>query len=93
VNKEARMARVFTVNVPYKGQSRAALVSFNSEGYNMSFLVRYLDEDIQHLIPGRRIVVSLSEGLRSPKELSRLAEDLLNETTEVISEYLNLHQQ
>jgi hypothetical protein len=87
------MARVFTVNVPYKGQSRAALVSFDSEGYDMSFLVRYLDEDIQEVIPGRKIVVSLSEGIKPPKQLSRLAEDLLNHTTEAISGYLNLYHQ
>ena len=87
------MSRVFTVNVPYKGQTCAALVSFDSEGYDMSFLVRYLDEDIQQVIPGRRIVVSLSEGIKSPKQLSRLAEDLLSLTTEAISGYLNLYQQ
>ncbi|MFL5742149.1 MAG: hypothetical protein ACJ75B_18140 [Flavisolibacter sp.] len=87
------MSRVFTINIPYKGQSCVALVSFDSEGYDMSFLVRYLDEDIQQLIPGRRIVVSLSEGIKSPKQLSRLAEDLLNLTTEAISGHLNLYQQ
>jgi hypothetical protein len=84
------MARVFTVNVPYKGQSCVALVSFDAEGYNMSFLVRYLNEEIQQVIPGRKIVVSLTEGIKSPRELSRLAEELLNLTTEAISEYLEL---
>jgi hypothetical protein len=87
------MARVFTVNVSYKGQRCAALVSFDCETYNMSFLVRYLDDEIQQLIPGRKVVVSLSEGIKSPKELSPVAEQLLNLTTEAISDHLSHHHQ
>jgi hypothetical protein len=62
LNKAESMGRVFTVNVPYKGKKRAALVSFETESYDTSFLVRYLDEDIHMLVPGRRIVVSLRKG-------------------------------
>jgi hypothetical protein len=93
MNKEEDMARVFTVNIPYKGKLRAALVSFGVEGYDMSLLVHYLDEDISEVIPGRKVVVSLNEGIKSPKELTKLGEDLLNYTTQAISEYLQIHQQ
>ena len=86
------MARVFTVNFTYKGKSRAALVSFAGETCGTSFLVRYLDEDIGQVVPEKKLVVSLSEGLKSPKALSRLGQDLLNHTTEAISQYLHVHQ-
>jgi hypothetical protein len=82
------MARVFTINFEYKGKVRSALVSFGPEDTDMTFLVRYLDEDLNELIPGRKIIVSLSEGVKSPKNINRLAEDLLNHTTEAISNYL-----
>jgi hypothetical protein len=82
------MARVFTINFEYKGTIRSALVSFGPEGNDMTFLVRYLDEELNQLIPGRKIIVSLAEGVKSPKEINRLGEDLLNHTTEAISKYL-----
>jgi hypothetical protein len=83
------MARVFSIMFPYKGKPCAALVSFGSEGYDMSFLVRYLDQDIRLVIPDGKLVVSLSEGIKSPKRLNPLAEDLVHKTTEAISGYLH----
>jgi hypothetical protein len=83
------MARVFTVNFTFKDELHSALISFESRDYDMSFLVRYLDHELQEIIPGRRIVVSLSEGIKSPKILTKTAEELLARTTEAISEHLH----
>jgi hypothetical protein len=85
------MARVFTIDFQFKGRSRTALVSFQTEAYDMSFLVRYLDEEISNVIPERKVIVSLSEGVKSPKQLTRLGEDLVFQTTEAISEHLHVH--
>jgi hypothetical protein len=84
------MARVFTINFFYKGKTYSALVSFQAETYDMSFLVCYLDEDLSQLIPGRRIVLSLAEGIKSPKQLNKVAEDLVYQTTEAISGHLHI---
>jgi hypothetical protein len=89
LNKGVVMAGVFTINFSYKGKLHSALVSFQAENYDMSFLVCYLDEDLGQLIPGRRIVVSLAEGIKSPKQLNKLAEDLVYQTTEAISDHLH----
>jgi hypothetical protein len=86
------MARVFTIDFPFKGKMESALVSFGSEAYDMSFVVRYLDEDINQIIPGGRIVVSLSQGVKSPKQLTRIAEDLVYHTTAAISEHLHFEE-
>ena len=83
------MARLFTIEFPFKGKMESALVSFGSEAYDMSFVVRYLDEEMNQIIPGGRVVVSLSEGIKSPKQLSRLGEDLVYHTTEAINQYLH----
>jgi hypothetical protein len=91
VTKVEDMARVFSVNFPYRGKSRAALVSFEGEGYDMSFLVRYLDAEIYEMLPERKIVVSLTEGIKSPRDLTESGEDLINHTAEAISQYLLVH--
>jgi hypothetical protein len=85
------MSRVFTVRFDFKGRSRTALVSFR-ESEDISLLIRYLDEDIAHVLPERKIVVSLTEGIKAPKQLSKLAEGLLNQTTAAISQYLYFPQ-
>jgi hypothetical protein len=82
------MVRAFSVNFPYKGRSQSALVSFREEGYELSFLVRYVDEEIKQLIPGGRIIVSLSEGIKSHKQLSKPADDLVCNTCKAISRHL-----
>ncbi|MFL5808655.1 MAG: hypothetical protein ACJ749_03990 [Flavisolibacter sp.] len=83
------MARVFSITFIYKGQPCPALVSFEPGGCDMSYLVRYLDRDISQLVPGGKIVVSLSEGIKSTKALSGLGQDLVYRTTEAISTYLH----
>jgi hypothetical protein len=86
--KKEKMARVFSISFPYEGKPCVVLVSFDPEGYDMSFLVRYLDHDIREIIPEGKIVVSLSEGIKSPRILDSIAEDLVYHTTEAISSYL-----
>jgi hypothetical protein len=83
------MARVFTVNFTFKDQLHSALITFESRDFDMSFLVRYLDQELQEIIPGRRIVVSLNEGIKSPKFLTTTGEELLTRTTEAISRHLH----
>jgi hypothetical protein len=90
MNTADGMVRIFTVNFLYKEKSYTALVSFR-EGYDLSFLVRYLDKDVNNLIPDGKIIVSLLEGLKSPKQLSQEAEEFVYQTTEAISGSLQLH--
>lgn len=82
------MGRVFTINFPYKGRTCPAIVSFKSDSYDMSFLVRFLDKDISHVIPGARIEISLAEGIISHNQIGKSGEDLINLTTEAISKHL-----
>lgn len=83
------MVKLFTVNFLYQGNSYTALVSFR-EGYDLSFLVRYLNKDASNLIPDGKIIVSLLEGLKSPRQLSKEAEEFVYQTTEAISAFLKL---
>lgn len=82
------MSRIFTVNFPFKEKTYTALVSFKSYGYELSYLVRYLDEDVNTLIPGNKLLVSLSGGIEYPDLLNKLAEDFVYKTTEAINNYL-----
>lgn len=84
------MARVFTIRFPFKGQTLSAVVSLKQESYDMSFLICYMEDDVREVIPGRRVVLSLSEGIKSPKELTRYAEDLVSHTSEAITKHLQL---
>ena len=86
------MSRVFTIQIPFKEKTYTALVSFTSQGYDLSYLVRYLDEDINALIPGNKLLVSLSGGVEYPKLVNGLAQDLVYKTTEAINGYLQLHE-
>jgi hypothetical protein len=84
--------RLFTVNFFFKGKTHSALVSFR-QGHDLSFFVRYLDGDVKYLIPDGKIEVSLLEGLKAPKQLSKIGEDLVFQTTEAIAGYLHLQQE
>lgn len=86
------MSRLFTIHFPFKQKTYTALVSFKSKGYELSYLVRYLDGDIDTLIPGNKLLVSLSGGVEYPKLANKLAEDLVYKTTEAINGYLQSHE-
>lgn len=86
------MSRVFTINVSFKQKNYTALVSFRTQGYELSYLVKYLDEDVDALIPGKKLQISLSGDAVHPKPESHLAHDLVCKTTEAISCYLQLQE-
>ncbi len=87
------MSRVFTVNFRFREKPCSALVRLqNSEGYNPAFSVHYLDKDVETILPGRKIVFSLANGLETPQALpGERAEELLQQTSEAISCYLQNH--
>jgi hypothetical protein len=86
------MSRVFTINVSFKQKNYTALVSFRTRGYELSYLVKYLDEDVDSLIPGKKLQISLSGDIVHPKPESHLALDLVCKTTEAINCYLQLRE-
>jgi hypothetical protein len=86
------MSRVFTVSFPFKGKNYTALVSFRCCATENSYLVKYLDEDVDPLIPGNRLVVSKSGDIEYPSPLDRVSKDLVSKTTQAIKGYLDLHQ-
>jgi hypothetical protein len=86
------MSRVFTVNFPFKGRTYTVLVSFNCYATENSYLVKYLDQEAALLIPGSRLVVSVSGKVEYPKPLENFSKDLVSKTTQAIKGYLELHQ-
>jgi hypothetical protein len=84
------MLRVFTIRFPYNGKTYSALVSFHPQSSDLSFAVRYLDEEISDVIPQRKVMIHLSKDLASPQPLSKLGQELVTYTSEAISEHLHL---
>lgn len=64
------MARIFTLYVPFEGKERAALVNLTTEGYDMSFIVHYMDQELYGILPDGNLEFSLSEGLKRPAQLA-----------------------
>jgi hypothetical protein len=86
------MSRVFTIHFSFKEKTYSALVSFSSKEHELSYLVRYLDEEVETLIPGNKLLVSLLQGVEYPQLQNKLAHNLVYKTTEVINEYLRSHE-
>jgi hypothetical protein len=84
----AGMSRVFTIQFSFKEKSYTALVSFSTEH---SYVVRYLDEEINSLIPEKKLLVPISEGAEYPRVENRFAQDLVLKTREAITGYLQTH--
>jgi hypothetical protein len=83
------MGRVFTVNFKFKQQPVTALVNVRDRGYDLSCIVRYLDQEVATLLPGGKLIFSLAHGLESPVHLAgKPQEELFHRTTEAISHYL-----
>jgi hypothetical protein len=83
------MARLFTLNFHFKEKTYTALVSFRTIGYDMSFQVRYMDNEIHQIIPGGRLMFNLSGTVIGPDNLNtEPAKELLTCTSEAISGYL-----
>jgi len=85
------MSRAFTVHFGFKGKNYTALVSFNSLATEETYLVKYLDEDIDQLIPGKRLLVSISGSIEDPKLRNEASNDLVGKTKEAIKGYLQSH--
>jgi len=86
------MSRVFTVSFSFKEKNYTALVSFHSQEAHSSYLVKYLDEEVETLIPGNKLLVSLSGAVEYPELVNKIAYDLVYKTTEAINRYLQLHE-
>ena len=87
------MGRVFTVSFRFLEQPCTALVSFrNQDGYNPAFSVHYLNKEVETILPDRKVIFSLANGIENPKTIdSKLAEELVEKTSEAISHYLEVH--
>ena len=87
------MGRVFTVSFRFREQPCTALVSLrNSQDYNPAFDVHYLSKEVESVLPERKIVFSLANGIESPQKINdRLTEELIEKTSEAITHYLEEH--
>lgn len=87
------MGRVFTVSFNFREHPCTALVSLkNKDGYNPAFSVHYLDKELEAILPERKLVFSLVNGVENPEALvNKLAEDLVEKTSQAITQYLEVH--
>jgi hypothetical protein len=87
------MGRVFTVSFRFREQPCTALVCLkNADDYNPAFKVSYLSKEVEAVLPERKIVFSLANGIESPEKINnRLTEELVEKTSEAISRYLREH--
>ncbi len=83
------MARIFSIEVEFQKRSYTALVSLHGQGNEQSCMVRYLDQELQHLLQGNSIEFSLTDEPGRPVPLpSQLAKRLVGGTREAITAYL-----
>jgi hypothetical protein len=85
------MGRLFTINFRFKEEPVSALVNLNTSDYNLSVNVRYLNKEVAALLPNGKVEFSLAHGIRNNQLPGRLAEELVLQTSEVISDYLQKH--
>ena len=87
------MARIFTLTVPFEGKDRTALVNLNSQDYDHSFIVQYLDQELCGILPNDNLVFSLAEGLKQPAQLmNEMAVRLVDSTVDALSTFFHKHQ-
>jgi hypothetical protein len=80
LEKNAIMGRVFTVSFRFMEHPCTA------------FNVHYLTKEVETIIPERKIVFTLANGIECPENLhDKLAEELVEHTSEAISHYLEIH--
>ena len=84
------MSRLFTVSFRFREHPCTALVSLrNEDGINPAFSVQYLDKEVETILPERKIVFSLANGIESPETIKdKLAVELVEKTSQAISQYL-----
>ncbi|MBD0300583.1 MAG: hypothetical protein ICV82_10185 [Nitrososphaera sp.] len=87
------MKKVFTINLNFQNATYTALVNLRQAGRDLRCFVHYLDNDLHCILPGKGLVLSLSEGLmRTNKKLDELATRLVSVTAEAITNYIQLEQ-
>jgi hypothetical protein len=85
------MARLFSIDFEFKGKKYLALVSMRQQGTDLSCLVRYVNKELHHLLPGDCLMFNLQEGLKQPCHLpSELAQSLVRSTVNAISDHLQI---
>jgi hypothetical protein len=83
------MARLFSISIPFDGEEHTALVNIRQQGCDLVCVVRYIDKQLQYILPGGSLEFGLLEGLKLPKRLlTQDAENLVNNTVSAISRYL-----
>lgn len=84
------MARIFSIDIPFRNTSYIALVSVTEKGHDLHCIVRYIDKGIRHILSGDKLVFSLQEGLKEPKNLpNELAQNLVECTTVAIADFFH----
>jgi hypothetical protein len=84
------MAGLFTIRVPFYKNTNTALVSFNSVD-DETFVVRYVEEEINEMIPGNKLIFTIYHGVISSATSTEPIQDLLYQTSRAISGYLQLN--
>ena len=85
------MPRVFTINILYRRKFHLAEVSFDPNEVNRTFLVRYLDEEINELLHGKNIVINFTRD-QTQANINLIGKELLAKTKEAINTYLYQYQ-
>lgn len=84
------MARLFSIDIPFRNAHYTALVSVKERGHDIHCIVRYIDKGIKPLLQGEKLVFSLHEGLKEPRQLpDDLARNFVACTMEAITGYFN----
>jgi hypothetical protein len=83
------MARVFTIAFNWMGKAHSALVSTGREkAGNASFKIRFLSQELMHLIPEGEIIYPSSSSFgNEPKQ--HLIADLYHSAGKAIDKHLN----
>ena len=82
------MARVFSIDIPFRHQAYHALVSLQEQGHDLCCQVRYVDKRLHAILPGDTLVFNLAEGLKQPGNLpNEMAEELVRCTSDAITHF------
>ena len=84
------MSRIFTLPFKFRKKTYTALVCLKTMGYDLLFIVRYLDKELTEIIPGGKFMFQLSGKVEGADLESNLAKELLSCTTDAIAGYLKL---
>ena len=90
VQNEIVMARVFSIDIPFRNASYIALVSVIEKGHDLHCTVRYIDKGLKYILSGDKLVFTLQQGLKDPQHLpNELAQSLVECTTIAIADYFH----